>query len=310
MINEHVSEWLGYTVKDYTPEDTGSPIEDAAQVIYRLSIGYDDEISFPELFVHFIANVSVVQTPAIIIGSWTGDDSSADSQAIVEHLVGAREQLVSLKGIFIGDILSEENEISWIQQTDVSPLLLAYPNLEHLRIRGSTNLTLGGNLRHESLKSLTIESGGLDTGIIEEVFSLDLPNLEHLELWLGTPNYGGEATVADLQPLLDGKLFPKLAYLGLRDSEIADDIAAALASAPIVTRIEALDLSLGTLSDKGAAALMTSPAICLLNPLDLHHHYLSDEMMARLQAWNPHVNLNEQEDGGEEGEDRYVAVSE
>src|SRR5262249_14388459 len=105
MINEHVSEWLGYKVKDYTPEDTGSPIEDAAQIIYRLSVGYDDDMSWAELFVHSIPNVSIVQAPAIIVGAWMGDDTETNSQLIVEHLVGAREQLVSLKGIFIGDIL-------------------------------------------------------------------------------------------------------------------------------------------------------------------------------------------------------------
>ena len=36
----------------------------------------------------------------------------------------------------------------------------------------------------------------------EAWFAAELPNLEHLELWLGTDSYGGDATVADLADLL------------------------------------------------------------------------------------------------------------
>src|SRR5262249_57801527 len=104
------------------------------------------------------------------------------------------------------------------------------------------------------LKSLIIQSGGLGANVVREVAAADLPELEHLELWLGEENYGGDATVADLAPVLDGGLFPKLKYLGLRDSQIADQIARAVATAPVGGRSRGLHPFLGALAHESAAA--------------------------------------------------------
>ena len=49
-----------------------------------------------------------------------------------------------------------------------------------------------------------------------------LPALEHLELWLGTDEYGADTEVADLKNILQGKNLPSLRHLGLRNSEITD----------------------------------------------------------------------------------------
>ncbi len=140
----------------------------------------------------------------------------------------------------------------------------------------------------------------------------DLPALEHLELWLGTPDYGGDTATTDLEPLLSGTCFSRLRYLGLRDSAIADQIAVAIAQAPMLERIRVLDLSLGTLSDEGAAALLASPLIPKLEKLDLHHHFCSDEIVAQFQQLGITVDTSEQEEPDEyNGETwRYVAVGE
>ena len=229
----------------------------------------------------------------------------------MEALVAAREQLPNLKAIFLGDIISEENEISWINQSDVSPLFDAYPLLERFAVRGGTGLVFG-SLRHAHLKSLVIQSGGLDAGVVRAVSAAHLPELEHLELWLGVEAYGGNVTVDDLAPLLSGALFPKLSYLGLRDSEIADAIAAAVARAPVLERIRVLDLSLGTLTDEGAAALLASPAVARLEKLDLHHHFCSEAMMEKLRGLGIEVDVSQRQEEEEyDGERwRYVAVSE
>ena len=91
-------------------------------------------------------------------------------------------------------------------------------------------------------------------------------------------------------------------------------MAAALAHAPIVARLESLDLSLGTLSDVGAAALLAGQPLTHLKRLDLHHHFLSDEMIERLYQAVPcaEVDVSEQKTPGEwNGEAaRYVAVAE
>jgi hypothetical protein len=162
------------------------------------------------------------------------------------------------------------------------------------------------------LTSLILQSGGLPVDVVREVCSAHLPNLEHLELWLGSDNYGGNATVEDLGPILSGKLFPKLQSLRLRDSEITDEIATAIAAAPVLERIRLLDLSLGTLGDAGAAALLSSPAIAKLEKLDIHHHYCSEDIVARLQALGITVDASEpQQEDEYDGETyRYAAVTE
>ena len=113
----------------------------------------------------------------------------------------------------------------------------------------------------------------------------------------------------DLGPLLSGTLFPRLTFLGLCDSHLADPIAAALAASPLLRRLQTLDLSLGTLSDEGAQALLSSTHLAGLRRLDAHHHYCSGAMMARLKALPLDVDVSEPED--EKNYDgRYVAVGE
>ena len=111
-------------------------------------------------------------------------------------------------------------------------------------------------VRHDVLRELAIETGGLPRSVLREIFLCEFPALEHLELLLGEPNYGFDGTVEDLQPLLAGGLFPRLKFLGLMNSTIANDIAAVLVNSPLVGRIEALDLSMGMLDAEGVKSLM------------------------------------------------------
>ena len=106
---------------------------------------------------------------------------TVEAEAVVAALVAAREKLPKLRVLFMGDIISEENEVSWIEQTDVSPLLEAYPELEYFGVRGGNGLRLG-DIRHEHLRSLVIEAGGLAREVVLDVLRADLPSLEHLEL--------------------------------------------------------------------------------------------------------------------------------
>ena len=308
MISEHVTNWLGYPVKLFDAATSEKGVSDYANTIYRIALDWDAEVDLPTLFSRFVSGTGSSQAPAIIIGQYHGDNPEANSDEVVQLLVAAQKKLPNLRGIFLGDIISEENEISWIIQTDISPVVNAYPDLEHLRMRGTSGLSLGGRLTHEKLKSLTIETGGLPPALLREVVASQLPALETLELWLGTPSYGGDVTVADLQPLLVERLFPSLKHLGLRDSEIVDQIAA-VSAAPIFFHLDSLDLSLGILSDDGGRALLKNPAIKRLKNLDLHHHYMSEEMMAALKREFPGVNVDDPQKGGKP-DDRYVAVGE
>ncbi len=143
------------------------------------------------------------------MGAWFDMfEENGEAARVVEALVSARDRLPKLRAIFLGDITYEECEISWIQNTDVSPIFDAYPALEHFGVRGANGLRLGA-LRHQQLRSLIVQCGGLDAAITREVTSAELPALDHLELWLGTEDYGGTTTVEDLAPILSGGRFPR-----------------------------------------------------------------------------------------------------
>jgi len=307
---EYGSRFAGKAVIDWYPE-TGIP--DTEGAIYRISLTWDDADDgerWTDRFAKFLEDPASSRVTGIVVGYWGGHGDEG-SQPIVEALVAARERLPELTAIFLGEILSEECEISWITQTDVSPLFEAYPKLEYFRVRGGNSLRFG-TLHHERLRELGVESGGLSRDAVHEIFSSHLPALEHLELWLGTEEYGADTTVEDFAPLLSGKLYPRLRYLGLRDSEIADEIAAVLANAPIMEQVRVLDLSLGILGDAGAAALLASPAVRKLEKLDLHHHYCSDETMAALQSLGIEVDLSDRQEPQNwgDGDHRFVAVGE
>lgn len=304
-FNEHATTLGGKQVVDF---ELGGTLPDPATSVPALRCDYEDEHSAVDLLSQVLEQPNADQLTGLVIGAWAGEVFDHDPGPIVEALVASAGQLPNLTALFIGDMTYEENEVSWIQQSDLSPLLTAFDRLRILQIRGSNGLTFGNNLRHDHLQVLTIESGGLPTSVLKEIDASQLPMLEHLELYLGTENYGWDGTAADLNTILSGDLFPKLLSLGLKDSEIADDVAEVVAQAPILERIKMLDLSLGTLTDRGGEALLNSPAIAKLQMLDLHHHYLSDEMMKRFEQLPCQVNLNDQQQ--EDDGYRYVAVSE
>jgi hypothetical protein len=306
-IYENLTQFAGKNVVDWEP---GEPV--VTKQVYRLRIGYEDESTWGDKFAAFLDDPGCAKVEALVIGDWGRTAEGNGSGPVVEAVAAARDRLAKLTALFLGDMTSEESEISWINQSDVSPILEGYPNLEHFTIRGGQSLSLGSP-RHGRLRELVIQTGGLPPAVIHEVASAELPALEHLELWLGEPNYGGDATVEDLAALLKGDRFPKLKYLGLKNSVIQDEIAGVVALAPVTARLETLDLSMGTLGDGGAKALLGSPAIKELKRLDIHHHYVSDELVAKLKALKIDVDDSEKEEpddwGGGELH-RYIAVSE
>ncbi len=328
-FEEHITEFAGHPVIDWNAEES---IQDPQGTMYRISLSYDEQegttpwteklrqffgaskpkpmVRWADKFNLFLDTPNAHQVTGLVIGDWRLGDAQ-DSASVVESLVEARDRLPNLTAIFLGDLTREECEISWLEQCDVSPLLNAYPQLEHFCVRGATNLSFG-QLQHQHLKTLIVQSGGLGASVIHEILTAQLPQLEHLELWLGIDDYGGDAKVPDLQPLLDGNLFPNLTYLGLRNSEIADGIAQALANAPVLNGIKTLDFSMGTLSDTGAQALLTSPLIPNLQKLDIHHHFCSEAVVQKFAHLGIEVDTSEpQEEETYNNESwRYVAVSE
>ena len=305
QTDSHLEEWFGLPVEQITEETTFAP----ADKIYYFGFSYDDEDVDPvEALEQYLQSPDVSETIAIVTGMDNEGGSDTTQSRFLDLLDAHKSKLPKLRGLFLGDILQEENEMSWIKQDDISRALTIFPGLEELRARGQDGLQFK-SCRHIGLTKLVIETGGMPKEVLHGIAGSVFPELEHLELWLGTDEYGFDGEFEDVLPLLNPALFPKLKHLALGNSSIQNEIAAAVADAPILDQLESLDLSLGVMTDEGAAPLLASKRIRNLKHLNLHRNYLSDEVAAQFQQLGIEVDVGGQEEGEDEDE-RYVAVGE
>ncbi len=314
-INEHAEEFHGLPVTDFREAAAEGKLPAADATAWRIGLDWDDEQEFAGLWQKFLDTVEPERVTALVLGRWFQEEPESLSEAL-PAILAAADRLPALRALFLGDITFEECEISWIQMCDITPVFAAFPQLEELVVRGASEdyddkERLGLKpVRHERLKALRFESGGLPAEIVRAVGACDFPALEKLELWLGVDNYGGNWTMDDLAPFLSGAKLPALTHLGLQDSVFQDQIAALVARAPVVPRLTGLSLSMGAFTDEGAAALLEGQPLTHLKTLDLHHHYLTEGMQQRLRDALPGVavDLSGAEDPGDNW--RYVAISE
>jgi hypothetical protein len=282
-----------------------------ADVGVRLHLGYDPEVDFATLVQQLAAEPGAAELRALSIGSWTGE-SLDDGTPAVDVLVASAASFPNLRALFFGDLNYEISEVSWTECGDQAELANAFPKLETLHIRGDgTHVMAGLSLEH--LTSLTLETGGLNSGTVEGLFGANLPQLHHLELWLGDDSYGGLTDLEELAPLLQGKVFPTVVSLGLRNSCVADEVAIAISTAPILQRLQHLDLSLGTIGNEGFSALATMNDAPNLVSLDVSHHYADtqhiEELQQAMDRRGIEVTIGDAE-GEADSEDRYVTLSE
>ncbi|MFJ5227746.1 STM4015 family protein [Streptomyces sp. NPDC088400] len=312
---QHLENFYGLPVLTVPPYTPATLLPDASSVAWRLAVGQGttDE-DYEVCWDRFTSTVELEKVRALVLGHglhYMSDDK----------LIEMSDRLTGLEALFLSDLEDEEEMISSMYQSDLAPLLEAFPGLRELAVRGGQGLDFPVT-GHAGLRSLRVESGGMPPGAAEKIAAADLPSLERLELWLGDDNYGGGTTVEQLAPLLAGERKPALRHLGLQNSPIQDELAAALASAPVVPRLTSLSLSMGTLSDEGAEALLNGQPLTHLTELDLSHHFLSHDMMLRiwtsLEPAGVRVNLygrNDEEepydwDDEDDHDGRYIAVAE
>lgn len=307
-IGEHASTFYGKPIEDYVP---GTPPRALATHVYRIAAEYDEEPGLLGRLNAFLDEVDTQQVEALVLGCWE-EAYDQSVQGALNGLIARKDELPTLKALFVGDVTYEECEISWLQQGNYGGILQAFPRLEVLRVRGGTNLEIPA-FEHPNLRELIIECGGLPASVLQDLAKTTLPALKHLELWLGTEDYGFDATPADVYAAVEALQPARLDYLGLRNSDITDILAEWLADKSWVANLDTLDLSLGTLTDDGADALLKNPAIAApggrLATLDLSHHFLTVEMRERLAALPRRVVLDDPQDD-EEGSYYYVAVGE
>ncbi|MBU2670866.1 STM4015 family protein [Actinoplanes bogorensis] len=304
-ISSKISTFAGLPIVAWDADETP---DDPTAVAWRLELEEFDasEAEFEAALEALLKRTGEGGPVALIVGEW---GESYERTMPRDLLVRNAPRLSRLRSLFAAELTFEQCEISWIKQTDITPLLEAFPQLERLWVRGAEGLELKP-VRHEALRELAFESGGLPAEIVRAVAACDFPALTHLELWLGVDNYGGDARADDLAPILSGRSLPALTSLAIRNAEIADEVAEALAAAPVVARLTRLDLSMGALSETGAEALLAGQPLTHLETLDLHHHFLSEDLAARLADEFPGVRVDVSDRQEEEEWGRYTAVSE
>lgn len=309
MISSHLESFAGYAVKSW---GIGDKLENLEKTIYRIAVDYDDDITWADKFNAYLAQPHAEQTRGIVLGMYSDEMFEESSASILELLINAKDKLPLLDTIFVNDVISEENEISWIINADNAPLIHAFPKLKHFGTRGGNELSFN-NLNAPLLETLIVQSGGLDSSTIIDITNANLPNLKHLEIYLGTDDYGFSGSVNDLAPILQDR-FNQLTYLGLKNCEIQDDIAIAVANAPVTAHLKTLDLSLGVLTDKGGQALLESTKLNNLMFLDLNYNYFSENMAEQLEAFAKSkgfkIDVSSDADYDEDDDWRYVCIGE
>ena len=198
-----------------------------------------------------------------------------------------KEKFAHFEGLFWGDIDFEEQEISWIEQVDLSPVLDAMPLLNNLKIKGTNNLSIGKKPR-PNLKSLEIISGGLPDSVVEDILGSDLPNLEKLVLYVGVEDYGFDGDMNVFRPLFSKDRFPNLKWLGIVDAEEQNTVVEMFLESDILPQLETMDISAGVLTDEGARLLLDHvDKIKHLKFINMKYNYLSGEMKKELQKSLP-----------------------
>ncbi|MEH2176957.1 hypothetical protein [Nostoc sp.] len=236
---------------------------------------------------------SLIQSPKInkikvLISQLTSAQFGYDKKFkyIVDVLFDIHEYLSELKAVWV------DNNISQSPVGDITAILKAYPHLEFLEIRNGYHLELSP-IRHDHLKTLIVD-GYFNSGILQQIYKLELPALEYLDLgFFKSPN-NNLPNATEVAPMFSGNFFPNLKYLGFRGGRNYNKIATALTRSALVHRLIGLDLSDGNLGDKGAEVLLNSSAINRLQILNVSQNCLTKDMVQKLSKLKCKVNAKSQ----------------
>ncbi len=239
-----------------------------------------------------------------------GNSWGESLEALVElpHAPGIRELLLD-------DYTYADCEISWTPYGNLAFAWPKLPALEVLKIRAGGDGELG-TLDLPRLRSFTRESGGLRRHDVDAICALARPHLEALELWTGSTNYAGEIELDHLRPILDARGVPRLAHLGIVNSELSDELIPALAASRVLPQLTSLDLSRGIFARAATDALIANAAqFRHLASIDLSRNLLYEAEIEEIRAVLDNVIVTDQRDDREDdypGDpgDRYVDVGE
>src|SRR5450830_471272 len=128
-ISDSTTTFANKKVVQYDPD---LPYDPSPDIVYRLSLEYDDENKMDELIASFLGKADKPALTALIIGMW-GDPYESGADEVMAALIARAAELPKLRALFIGDMTYEECEISWIVQGSYKPLLMLFRLWEDLR---------------------------------------------------------------------------------------------------------------------------------------------------------------------------------
>jgi uncharacterized protein (TIGR02996 family) len=278
----------------------------------------DDETRMVQALARILAHPAGRFVRELELGLPPNDDGDCSFDSVLKVL--AKSGLLPL--LRVVDMTPEAEHMdqeSWRRIGDIRCLWKNAPSLRELRMRGSEGSGDGtpikmGDIVAPRLEKFIYISSGLNKSVPIALGTATLPELEHLELYFGSDDYGNNCKLSSLAGILEGKGLPRLTYLGLENSEWETNLIEALAKAPVVKRLKTLDLSKGTLFRDGAAALIArADAFRHLEKLDLSDNYLEDEQCAAIKTAIPCAHVEGQREVDDWDGDipyRYVSIGE
>ena len=227
-------------------------------------------------------------------------------QEFLEEFVEAQDSFPNLKGLYIG---SPFNRDSRVRIHNIYVILKAFPKLEFLQLRGDvdndnffkSNLEIlevrnsvdGSFLKAKPLelnhlKTLILQIDNLSSDNFATICNLNLPALEYLKL---EPAWDIKSN--DIIPIVLGKRFPNLIYLGI--SGDADTVLENLNKSSLKESLKILNLSNGFLKSLDNIDLSESSVLNRLHTLNLYRNGLRSRMVDELSKLKCLVIADEQD---------------
>jgi len=242
------------------------------------------------------------------------------NHADVPAVLAAAEQhawAASLSRLHLGDVDADIDMDHHVIGDVGVAISRVFPALESLKLHSGAQDWRGGEtfgvagLALPKLTSLVVETCAMTRERLSALLAAQLPALERVELWFGAVDRGATAGASELEPVLDGTVFPKVERLALKNHELSGALIERLAASRIAPRLVELDLSMSTLDDDEVRALAATagryPALRTLNVDDC---FLTNDGLADLRAAfsSAEVVSREQAKLEEGADERFVSV--
>ena len=231
---------------------------------------------------------------------------------VVAELVKLLPSLPVLRRLTIGRFEISDCELSWSSLGSLAKLWKPAHGLEYVKLRaGSMSL---GKISLPACREFWIETGGLSKESLTSITAASWPSLETLNLWFGKRDYGCTCSVRGMQPILDGKGLPRVKHLGLKNTQLGNEVFAEMPKSKILRQLETLDLSMSHITTDALErdVMPHADAFRNLAGLDLSRCLLDDRGKRLAKSLAKHVDVDYQRtrDDDEDGDYRYAAVGE